>query len=320
MTKDGGNPLIILTPVYEDNDASSQLFFELAQVFQGNLFVVAVDDGSIQQPLSEASLSDAGLEGEIIRLKRNVGHQRAIAIGLNYISDKFADTRSVVIMDSDGEDKPNTIRDLLNVLDNPSIDVAVAMRASRVETIRFRLFYIFYKMLFKLLTGRKINFGNFMILTPRAVARVVAMQELWIHIAGCVLISKLRIANCSITRGARYAGQSKMNFVGLVLHGFKSVMIFAEDVLVRAGIACSIIAVVAILGAIVAFSLKLLDFATPGWFSITVGVLFLVFLQTGALTLMMLMLTGVVRGGLVPSISYREFIDQVVYCPKNKKD
>ena len=30
-----------------------------------------------------------------------------------------------------------------------------------------------------------------------------------------------------------------MNFVGLALHGFKGLMVFAEDVLVRVGIACA---------------------------------------------------------------------------------
>ena len=35
--------------------------------------------------------------------------------------------------------------------------------------------------------------------------------------------------------------------------------------------------------------------ATPGWFSIAIGILFLVFLQTGTLTLMTLMLSGVIK-------------------------
>jgi hypothetical protein len=45
---------------------------------------------------------------------------------------------------------------------------------------------------------------------------------------------------------------------------------------------------------------------------VALGILFLVFLQTGALTLMTLMLTGVVRGGSVASLSYKEFIDSVL--------
>jgi polyisoprenyl-phosphate glycosyltransferase len=53
-------------------------------------------------------------------------------------------------------------------------------------------------------------------------------------------------------------------------------------------------------------------FSTPGWFSVAFGILVLMFLQTGALALMTLMLTGVVRGGTVTTaISYQDFIEEV---------
>jgi hypothetical protein len=166
------------------------------------------------------------------------------------------------------------------------------------------------------MTGRAISFGNFMALKAHAVKRLVAMQELSIHVAGAVLASKLRTGVCALDRGPRYAGQSKMNFVGLALHGFKALMVFAEDVLVRVGIACAVIAVTAVLGGILAIALKMSGFSTPGWFSVAFGILVLMFLQTGALALMTLMLTGVVRGGTVTTaISYQDFIEEVASTP-----
>ena len=71
--------------------------------------------------------------------------------------------------------------------------------------------------------------------------RLAAMQELPLHLAATALVSKLRIKPIIIDRGARYAGRSKMNFVGLVLHAFRALMVFAEDVLVRVGILCAFI-------------------------------------------------------------------------------
>jgi hypothetical protein len=115
-----------------------------------------------------------------------------------------------------------------------------------------------------------------------------------------------------LDRGARYAGRSKRNLVGLAWHGFKALMVVAEDVLVRVGVACAVIAMLSIFGGGIAILLKLFGVATPGWFSVALGILFLVFLQTGALTLMTLMLTGVVRGGSVVSVSYKEFVDSVL--------
>jgi glycosyltransferase involved in cell wall biosynthesis len=310
------NKIAVITPVYEDIEASTMLFNELSTQFGDNLYVVAVDDGSVKQPIKIEALQDVGLKGVIIKLKRNVGHQRAIAIGIDYVSNHIKDVQAVVIMDSDGEDTPESIIDLLQALSDKYVDVVVSQRKSRVETLKFKAFYVIYKFLFTLLSGKKISFGNYMALTPFAVKRIANMQDAGLHVAATVLSSRLRVKLLPLDRGARYAGKSKMNFVGLVLHGFKGLMVFAEDVLVRVGIASALVALVTIIGAIIAFSLKLVGFATPGWFSIALGILFLVFIQTGTLTLMMLMLTGVVKNKSIEPIAYETFIEEIIDAEK----
>lgn len=311
MSSISSSPIIVLMPVYEDVEASTQLFRHLAQQMGNDVFVVAVDDGSVKHPLPTEALSAAGVSGVVLTLKRNVGHQRAIAIGMAYVADRIESHQRLVVMDSDGEDLPESIPKLLSQLEDPNIDVVVAQRRSRVETFRFKAFYAVYKRLFSLLSGRAISFGNFMALRSNAVKRLAVMQETTIHVAAAVLASKLRIAYCPLDRGPRYAGHSKMNFVGLALHGFKGLMVFAEDVLVRVGITCSAIAAFSLVGIIAAIALKLIGFSTPGWFSVAMGILVLMLLQTGALSLMTLMLTGVVRSGSVTSaIAYCDFIEQ----------
>ena len=309
MSATGGPPLVVVMPVYEDAQASRRLFHELGRLYGAGIHVVAVDDGSVQQPVSVSWLNEAGVGGTVITLKRNEGHQRAIAVGLSYAAERFiSGTDCFVTMDSDGEDVPACIAALVAPLQDPDVDVVVAQRRSRVESLRFRLFYQIYKRVFHLLTGRRISFGNFMAMKPAAARRVCAMHEMWIHLAGCVLGSRLRIAACPLDRGPRYAGRSKLNFVGLALHGFRGLMVFAEDVLVRVGIACAGIATLALLGGLAAVILKVVGLATPGWFSVALGILLLVFLQTGTLTLTMLMLSGVVRGGGVNTPSYLALI------------
>lgn len=304
---------IVVTPVYEDAEASSRLFRELAAQFGKKIYIVAVDDGSVRKPLDIASLETAPVSGTILRLRRNVGHQQAIAIGLGYVSEHIRPNQQVIVMDSDGEDLPSTIPDLLKALGSDDVDVVVAQRKSRIETLRFKVFYAIYKLFFRLMTGRTISFGNFMALKAHAIKRLVTMQELPIHIAATVLASKLRTKTCPLDRGPRYAGQSKMNFVGLALHGFKGLMVFAEDVLVRVGIACALTAFLSIVGIFAAIVLKLLNYSTPGWFSVALGILVLMFIQTGTLALMTLMLTGVIRSGtLNAQITYRNFISETI--------
>ena len=314
---DSKHRLIIVTPVYEDVDASSRLFKELATEFGKDAFVVAVDDGSVRKPLNIDSLESAGVGGVILTLRRNMGHQRAISIGLAYVCEQMQPAQAVVVMDSDGEDLPSTIPALLAKLDSDTVDVVVAQRKSRVETLRFKAFHAVYKRLFSLMTGHAIDFGNFMALKAAAVRRLVSMRELSIHVAGAVLASRLRTQVCPLDRGPRYSGQSKMNFVGLALHGFKGLMVFAEDVLVRVGIACAGIAALSVFGIAAAIMLKLIGFSTPGWFSIALGILVLMLLQTGALALMTLILMGVVRAGNVATVpDYHDFVDKVTETAK----
>lgn len=305
--------LIVVMPIYEDRDASTQLFADLYKCYKNQIYIIAVDDGSVNSPVRTEDIESAGLEGVIIKLRRNVGHQRAIAIGLGYASEHIQEHQYVVVLDSDGEDRPSSIDQLVQALDNSENDIAVAQRKSRIESLKFKLFYSLYKKLFLIFAGREIGFGNFMAIKKHGLMRLVCMQELPIHIASTVLASKLRITQVPIDRGARYAGQSKMNFFSLALHGFKGLMVFAEDVLVRVGVTCAFIAVCSVLGGVTAICLKIAGYSTPGWFSVALGILVLMFLQTGALTLMTLMMTGIVRSGTVASpVTYHQFIDEVL--------
>jgi len=303
---------IIITPVYEDIEACSKVLKELKKLFNKDAYIVAVDDGSINQPLTISIFKNIGIDGCIIKLKRNLGHQRALAIGICFISNQLDSNHIVVLMDSDGEDNPNSIPKLISELYKKDIDVVVSSRKRRTESIFFRMFYFFYKIFFRILTGRAISFGNFMILKPIAIKQIVTMQELSTHIAGTILSSNLRVGNCPIDRGRRYEGKSKLNFLALVLHGFRGLMVFAENVLIRVGITCTAIAIFSVLGAITAILLKIIGFSTPGWFSIALGVLVIIFLQTAALALILLMLTGIMRNSTFTALfSYQEFIDQV---------
>ena len=306
--------LAVVMPVYEDSEASSRLIKELARTQGPGTYIVAVDDGSVRQPVELAQISDAGLSGVVVRLRRNVGHQRAIAIGLSYAADTLGDDTRVVVMDSDGEDTPDSIGELLDALDAPDVDVVVASRRSRVETLRFRAFYVIYRRLFALLSGHKISFGNFMAAEMSGVRRLAAMPELSIHVAASVLHSKLRVTTRALDRGPRYAGATKMNFVGLTLHGFRALMVFADDVLVRVGGACILVASLSVAGGLLAVGLKTFGFATPGWFSLAAGILLLVFLQTAAMTLIILMLSGTLRtSGVTTANAYREYVADVLH-------
>ena len=283
--------LVIITPVYEDTESFYQLAQKIESIYQDQVTLVAVEDGSLHQ-LIELKLCPTTMHVHILRLKRNVGHQKAIAIGLSYLEDKIIDSAKVVIMDSDGEDRPETINELTKSIEQDNVDIAVSSRKSRVESFKFKLFYQVYRLIFKLLTGHNIRFGNFMALKLNALKRLLTYPELPTHFAGTVILSKCRINSVPIDRGPRYAGQSKMNFSGLVLHGLKALMIFGEFVLVRLGLASLIFIGVVITVIMVSIFIKSIGMATPGWFSIALGLMTLLLIQIAAFVLMFLMQMG----------------------------
>jgi hypothetical protein len=304
--------LVIVVPIYEDNDSAKRLMSELKDIYKSEFFLVAVDDGSLVHPFSIDFLKDLDLDGVVIELKKNVGHQMAIAIGLQYVADELVWAEKIVVMDSDGEDNPHNIKALTDLCEVTTVDVAVGTRRARSESVQFIFFYNIYKIIFKALTGRTIAFGNFMCIKPSSLKRIVVMPELWTHLAACVLSSKLRLSACALDRGKRYFGQSKSNFVGFALHGFKALMVFSEHVLVRVGVFCAIIAALSVIGGVIAVLLKFIGIATPGWFSIVMGIFMLVFLQTGTLTLMTLLLTGVVEKHQHDGVAYKMYVSQVL--------
>src|SRR5688572_11518641 len=111
---------------------------------------------------------------------------------MGYVADRMPGAH-VLVMDSDGEDIPETALILLQSLKSGGVDIVVAKRKQRQESLVFKAFYALYKLVFVTLSGRGISFGNFMALTPVAVRRLTAMPELWIHVASSVLLSRLRV-------------------------------------------------------------------------------------------------------------------------------
>jgi hypothetical protein len=300
--------LIVVMPIFEDRESASLLVRDLAKCCTPAPYIIAVEDGSMHSPYLASDIAGSGLSGEVLYLARNMGHQRAIATGMMYVAQCY-EVGALVVMDSDGEDRPDAIVDLQKRLAVGDVDVVVAERRKRSESLKFRLFYVLYRLLFQLLTGRTIRFGNFTVLSDRAVRRLASMQELWVHFAASLMTSRLRVAPIPTDRGKRYTGQSSMNYVALTLHGMRSLMVFAEDVLIRVGAFCALLALGAVGLMLTAICLKVAGIATPGWFSTVLGILFIIFLQAGILTFVTLMISGIVKSA--PPIA-RTGLDQLI--------
>ena len=284
--------MAIVTPVYNDWESFHELLKRLDAMAAAQrdvaFDVIAVDDGSTA-PLPSALLADAGLTHlgcvDVLHLASNLGHQRAIAIGLTE-TDARGRHVAAIVMDSDGEDRPEVVPELLTALREDPRRIVVARRARRSEGLVFRIFYALYKLLFRLLTGKAIAFGNFCVLPAACVSRLVSMPEIWNNLAAAITRSRMRIHACPADRGARYAGESKMNMVGLLLHGLSAVSVYSDVAFARILVFSFALAGLTLCGIVAVVGIRFFtDLAIPGWATYTVAALVIVLLQTLMLSL-----------------------------------
>jgi glycosyltransferase involved in cell wall biosynthesis len=311
--------LIILLPVYGDWESAKPLLGELDSALNDQPVtarVLFVDDCSIAPAPDNLATSElhniAGVE--ILRLRRNLGHQRAIAIGLCFIhAERQCD--AVLVMDADGEDKPEDVPRLIEAFVREGRrKVIFAQRGRRATTLTFRLFYFLYRWGHRLLTGIAVKVGNFSIIPAAHVATLVVVSDTWNHYAASVFKSRIPYTMLPTARGKRLAGESKMNFVALVLHGLSAISVFAE--IVGARLTMAILGGVAVISALLVAVPVIrwgTDLAIPGWATTVAGLLLVIVLQmlTVAMGLTILVLFNRNNLSFLPLRDYRYFVGEV---------
>ena len=312
---DSKRELVILTPVYNDWEVVRLLLAEIDAALAAageQAAVVVVNDGS-QQPADLAGLSFVGIRSlSLLQLRRNLGHQRAIAVGLAYVEANVP-CAAVVVMDADGEDRPQDVVRLLVAARQQSSDkIVFALRERRSEGVLFRVFYAIYRFIFQVLTGQTIRVGNFSLIPYSLLRRLVAVSEIWNHYASAVQRARLPCVYVPTNRGKRLAGRSTMNFVSLVTHGMSAISVHAETIGSRMLVLAVLFgaAILLAMGAVVAVRL-LTDLAIPGWATYAFGLLFLMLMQT---TFIALFFAGTVLHGrnaytFLPSRDHVYFVD-----------
>ena len=230
--------VVILIPSFNDWDSLAELLPRLDAVLSAHdteVDILVVDDGSTTEP--EEFLVSTAFRAlrrvDVLRLRRNLGHQRAIAIGLAYVEDCLQ-ASVVVVMDGDGEDDPADVPRLLARLEEEGNGrVVFAERSRRSESHSFRTFYALYKFLHRVLTGKGVRVGNFSAIPRGRLSSLVVVSDLWNHYAAAVIRSRQPHCLIPTCRSVRLCGRSTMNFVSLVVHGLSAISVYSDVVGVR---------------------------------------------------------------------------------------
>jgi len=226
---------IILIPLFNDWKSVSRLLNEIdinVSSWAADVSVIIVNDASTEKRSGiQFNFKKIKLV-KILNMKKNTVHQRCIAAGLKYIC-KNEDFDRVIIMDADGEDRPEELNDFFKkAQENPSMTIT-GNRFKRSETIIFKVLYEVHKLLTLIFTGKLIKFGNFSCLPKNHVEKLIQKSYLWNSYSSSVVKTISDRTFIDSIRGSRYVLPSKMNFRGLIFHSLSIISVFRNLVIVR---------------------------------------------------------------------------------------
>ncbi len=225
----------ILMPCFNDWASVLELLEKIdneVSNIDGEFDVIIVNDGSNEKIPKTSKKYKVLKSVKVINMNFNQGHTRSNATGIKYLSRKN-DFDYLILMDGDGEDRPEEIKLLIEKASSNKKTSVVARRVKRSEGLIFTFFYNLHKLITLIFTGRNINFGHYSCITKEDIINISSKKSLWINYSGTVKKFVKKIDNIPCVRGKRYVQPSKMSFNKLVVHAFSIWAVFKYQVLVR---------------------------------------------------------------------------------------
>ena len=229
---------IILFPIYNDKESLIKLIENInleVKDLNSQISIIVVNDASSQQVIDNYQNIESIHSIKFINMKENRGHARCIASGLKYIFEK-KEFDYVIPMDGDGEDRPEEIKNLIQLAEQSDTKSIVAERVKRSETLFFKLCYQAHKIITSTFTGQSIKFGNFTCLSKITVEKMINEKATWNSFSGSLKKVEKDLLSIPSIRGTRYFGPSKMSFFNLLKHSLSIIIVFRKTVLIRSAL------------------------------------------------------------------------------------
>jgi glycosyltransferase involved in cell wall biosynthesis len=318
--------ILILMPVLDDWISAAEVLRRIDDVFasaEDTIRVLFVDDGSSEAaPPGFAQGPYRKIAGvAVVVLKRNVGHQRALALGLCHLAEE-ASCDFVVVMDSDGEDEPKDAERLVERARTKTAPTVVfAERRKRSESRLFKICYSIYRVLHYSLTGQKIRVGNFSVISAQLLPAITIEPMLWNHYAASIIRSRISIDLVPIDRGHRIDGRSRLGFSSLVIHGLSALACYNEVIGVRLLLLMGALFVIANLSILFITAEKLFTtLAIPGWASVTCILIAVLLMQMATVITNFVLQAIATRSTqpFLPARDYKWFIHRTVELYKRQ--
>ena len=232
MNSNSSHENIVLIPVYNDWKSLNKLLLEINNNFnhKNELKILIINDCSTDEIFLINTKFDKIKEIKVLNLNKNLGSQKAIAIGLDYLKTLNQDF-FITIMDGDGEDDPNEINNLLLHAKNDTEVIVTSHRKKRNESFFIQLCYRIHLVSCFFLTWNWVSFGNFSCFHSKNLNKI-NLYYVWYAFSTGVLKS-LKIKKLYAARKKRYFESSKVSFLNLIEHSLRINCVFHERIIIN---------------------------------------------------------------------------------------
>ncbi len=223
---------IILIPVYNDNKSLNKLLqnidTHLQIIVDFETEIIILDDKSTDEIFLESQKFRNLKKIGILRVKENIGSQKVIAVGLNYLRN-IKENFFVTVMDSDGEDNPTEIARMLELALQNTDSVITSNRKSRNDSIFIKILYRIHLLITFLFSFKWITFGNFSSFSSKNIEKILNDNSAWFAFSSSV-IKNCKIKRLYAKREKRYFDKSKLGLLKLIEHSIRVNAVFSNRV------------------------------------------------------------------------------------------
>ena len=227
---------IILIPVYNDWKSLNKLLGDIDSTLVENHLlqteVLIINDFSSSGVDIEKKDLKSIKKINVINLNKNLGSQKSIAIGLNYLSERN-ENFYITVMDGDGEDNPYEIDKMLKKSIEHQDYVVTSNRKKREESLLIVMFYKIHLFISFLFSFNWISFGNFTTFNSKNLTQILSNNSSW-YAHSSSIIKNCKIKKTFARREKRYFDKSKLGFMSLIEHSLRINSVFLKQIFITA--------------------------------------------------------------------------------------
>ena len=226
----------VVIPVFNDWDNLNRLLKKINLIAKKNSFkfnILVTNDFSTIKPKIKFKKNIYIKKLDILNINKNLGIQRALSVALNYLfKHKKKINNDIIIMDADGQDDPNVIKNLIYTFKKSYSDIVVVERTNRNEPFWFKFLYLFHKIILLIFSGNHIKFGNFSLIRFKKIKNIINNSDLWAAYPAAIINNLNNINRIKSERKKRYSGNSKVNLNKLFNHSCRVFSVFKNKILI----------------------------------------------------------------------------------------